>query len=82
MKKDDILKLIQVVDAMERLNVLLKQLTSVGYEEGAARDLDLVYEVLLSYSKKQFQAEPDRFYTIIRSAEFTPEVRLGFLFDK
>lgn len=67
---------------MERLNASLKQLTSVGYEEGVSKDLDLVYEVLLSYSKKQFHAEPDRFYTIIRSAEFTPEVRLGFLFDE
>lgn len=82
MKKEDMMLLIEVVDALNKMNSVLEQLTGQGYENGDFAKLDNIYQVILhNVHPLYFQSEEKKELSIdiLLNQEITTENRAEIL---
>lgn len=81
MSEDDMEKLVKAIDALQGMDVVLEDLTSLGHGSGKYKDLDGIYDVLQHHSHPAYSvsAEDDAFYEILTMTDKSPKERVEML---
>ena len=91
MKKRDLIRVIEAVEAIIRIEEITIQLTGVGLEEGECNKVYALWDILRDHAKPQFQVDDDddadavnyhSFAGILSNPKLTAEQKYEYLMQE
>lgn len=91
MKKEDLVRIIQAVEAVEKIDEACHIMTGMGLDQGEATEVLLLWEILRDYAKDEYRKNDDldkdvdnytAFDAVFRNQELSAEEKYNLLFEE